>query len=395
MSTVQSKTKKISILTVLTAVIAGLVLSGSFRVPLPADAKSSAQIRAETDKLEKEIAQKKAVVTDISAKVNTLENKIAGIKAEIDRLDSEIKLINIKIAQLQEELKQTQEDLAHQKAILSQSLREDYKFGELTTIEVFASSESFSDFFNQQEYLTRVRDGVHESSRKVAELEQQLIQQEQEQRDLKAELTGKRKIQDQQRAEEQQILNQTKGDEAAYRKLIENLYNQYEAAEEALAEAIRKEQYSAATPGGSGRGMLVQPGEIVTKGQTIAFVGSTGFSTGPHLHFSLMYAGQYTEPRAQPTMYNPPLRLNMAWPVPGYYRLSTPYGNVSCNNYPCSGSSKYHTGIDIPAPFYTPIVAARAGVIIYSGNTGGSYGNLVVIDHGDGYKTYYGHISTK
>ena len=117
MSTVQSKTKKISILTVLTAVIAGLVLSGSFRVPLPADAKSSAQIRAETDKLEKEIAQKKAVVTDISAKVNTLENKIAGIKAEIDRLDSEIKLINIKIAQLQEELKQTQEDLAHQKAI--------------------------------------------------------------------------------------------------------------------------------------------------------------------------------------------------------------------------------------------------------------------------------------
>ena len=53
---------------------------------------------------------------------------------------------------------------------------------------------------------------------------------------------------------------------------------------------------------------------------------------------------------------------------------------------------RYHSGLDIAASFDTPIYASDGGKVIYSGAMGG-YGNLVQIDHKNGYITYYGHCS--
>lgn len=51
-----------------------------------------------------------------------------------------------------------------------------------------------------------------------------------------------------------------------------------------------------------------------------------------------------------------------------------------------------HKGIDIGASYGTPIKATADGKVIYAGAYGG-YGNLVIIDHGNGIETYYGHCS--
>lgn len=71
-------------------------------------------------------------------------------------------------------------------------------------------------------------------------------------------------------------------------------------------------------------------------------------------------------------------------PLNGKGRISSPYG---------SRWGSFHRGIDIAAPYGTPIYAAASGTVIYSGYNNGGFGNLVMIDHGNGYQTYYAHNS--
>ncbi|MFB5763801.1 murein hydrolase activator EnvC family protein [Paenibacillus medicaginis] len=78
----------------------------------------------------------------------------------------------------------------------------------------------------------------------------------------------------------------------------------------------------------------------------------------------------------------------LAMPVSGY-RLSSGYGP---RTHPISGQvGKMHTGIDLAAPQGTDIHAAEGGVVIVAEWWSG-YGNTVVIDHGNGLWTLYGHI---
>lgn len=79
----------------------------------------------------------------------------------------------------------------------------------------------------------------------------------------------------------------------------------------------------------------------------------------------------------------------MAWPVPGYSRISSPYG---MRTHPITGVYKLHTGTDISAPMGASFIAANDGVVVKAGmNT--AYGNMVMINHGGGVSTLYAHGS--
>lgn len=83
----------------------------------------------------------------------------------------------------------------------------------------------------------------------------------------------------------------------------------------------------------------------------------------------------------------------MAWPAPSGNRYSSLYGP---RIHPIYQTQSFHTGVDIPAPGGTDIVAANTGKVIlvveaYTSKTG--YGSYVVIDHGGGLSTLYGHSS--
>ncbi len=67
-------------------------------------------------------------------------------------------------------------------------------------------------------------------------------------------------------------------------------------------------------------------------------------------------------------------------------RVTSPYG------YRTLGGREFHPGIDLAAPYGTPIYATGTGVVVYSGWKNG-YGNFIEIDHGNGYVTRYGHSS--
>jgi murein DD-endopeptidase MepM/ murein hydrolase activator NlpD len=79
------------------------------------------------------------------------------------------------------------------------------------------------------------------------------------------------------------------------------------------------------------------------------------------------------------------------WPAPGYRNITSSYG---MRYHPILKVNKLHTGIDIGAPSGAKIVAADSGTVIYSGWLG-AYGNAIIIDHGAGISTLYGHQSAR
>lgn len=79
-----------------------------------------------------------------------------------------------------------------------------------------------------------------------------------------------------------------------------------------------------------------------------------------------------------------------AWPTPGYRNITSDYG---MRYHPILKERKMHTGIDIGAPSGVNILAADSGSVIFAGWMG-AYGQAVIIDHGAGLSTLYGHQSS-
>lgn len=75
------------------------------------------------------------------------------------------------------------------------------------------------------------------------------------------------------------------------------------------------------------------------------------------------------------------------WPVVGW--LSSAYGS---RRDPFTGSPDFHPGLDISADYGEPVLATADGVVTSAGQNG-SYGNLIVVEHGYGIITRYGHLS--
>lgn len=75
------------------------------------------------------------------------------------------------------------------------------------------------------------------------------------------------------------------------------------------------------------------------------------------------------------------------WPVTGW--LSSTYGN---RTDPFTGAANFHGGLDISADYGQPVRATAAGRVAHARHAG-DFGNLVVIDHGFGIQTRYGHLS--
>jgi murein DD-endopeptidase MepM/ murein hydrolase activator NlpD len=160
----------------------------------------------------------------------------------------------------------------------------------------------------------------------------------------------------------------------------------------------------------------VHAGDSVTAGQTIATVGSSGRSTGPHLHFEVAHDGLAYDPRlflnGDTTCAGKPLgqanaahrmrvvdrapdpsfaaadeATQFAWPLCG--PASSGFGY---RTDPYTKKWAFHAGIDLIAPVGTPVRAGATGRVI-AAELRGPYGNLVEIDHGAGLRTRYAQLA--
>lgn len=78
------------------------------------------------------------------------------------------------------------------------------------------------------------------------------------------------------------------------------------------------------------------------------------------------------------------------WPAPGYTTITSPFG---WRYHPILHYWRLHAGTDIGAPEGAKAAAAASGTVVSAGWNSGGLGNFVLIDHGGGYETGYGHLS--
>lgn len=106
------------------------------------------------------------------------------------------------------------------------------------------------------------------------------------------------------------------------------------------------------------------------------------------------FAYRYTHPNGKTEYVDqsgvPLKRSFMRTPVE-FTRISSGF-TLAGRMHPILGYMRAHTGIDYAAPSGTPIVAAGDGKVVFEGWKGG-YGNCIIVDHGRGYTTLYGHMS--
>ncbi|MBQ9238621.1 MAG: M23 family metallopeptidase [Treponema sp.] len=83
------------------------------------------------------------------------------------------------------------------------------------------------------------------------------------------------------------------------------------------------------------------------------------------------------------------LGMRFVSPITARYRVSSPFGP---RLDPITGTPSNHTGIDLACPQGTPVLAAMAGTVAYVGYSN-VFGNYVIVNHGNGYQSLYGHLS--
>ncbi|WP_376789398.1 peptidoglycan DD-metalloendopeptidase family protein [Thermoflexus sp.] len=138
-------------------------------------------------------------------------------------------------------------------------------------------------------------------------------------------------------------------------------------------EAIRNAEWNGLQDGGE-----PQVGQVlVVPGGTRPFAGWTP----PRQAYVVVAGGKRLPSGACPSVQVPPLGTgSFVWPVNSHWRSGYDF-------------APWHPGVDFAGRLGDPIYAADAGTVVYAGWSTVGYGNLIVLDHGNGYQTYYAHLS--
>ncbi len=135
---------------------------------------------------------------------------------------------------------------------------------------------------------------------------------------------------------------------------------------------------------------VLSPGEYGKADVTANVTYINGEETDRQVVASVTLSEPVTETQARGTIPRPTWfpTGSFRWPCSG--SITSYFGR---RNTGIRGASTYHEGIDIANSYGTAIYAADGGTVSYSGWRSG-FGYLVIIDHGNGYQTYYGHNSS-
>ncbi len=331
------------------------------------------QIQEISNSLNAKRLEEKTLANEIAimdGQIQEIELQIQATQYQIDQTQAEIDDLNQKIADLEIEI-------AKEKEVLAEHIRVLYEESQTSTLEIIASSNSFSDFVDRNEYLETMQRKIKESIDKIKTLKAELDAKKQEltaEQNRLAELRSQQEAQRQQiayqRSTKEQLLIQTKSDEANFQEELKKAQQIYAEIQAWLNSFLGQKNF-------------VSQGKVST-GDVIGLQGYTGYSFPPgvfgsHLHFGVYIGNVDVDPMPYLTSGA------LAWPLVNPIITQGYWGTFSHRGVGWPG------GIDMVQYNGAPVMAAAAGDIIYNSTTSG-FGHHVIINHGNNLFTLYGHL---
>jgi murein DD-endopeptidase MepM/ murein hydrolase activator NlpD len=310
-------------------------------MPVYADELSNQQdildeINQKLDQQQNNLNQATKTEKSIMGQVRNIESQVNQTEADITNLENRIAFLQNNIKTTEKQVAQQQKELDKQTKMLADRLVIIYEQGESSYLQVLLGANDIRDFITRYDMLSTIvmqdQDLIDSINGKKQDLDNKLADLEVQKRELVA-------AQDSKEGKKAQLAGQLNDKK--------NVLNSVQSEKESYAQAVEELEQASA-----------EAQAIILRLQ--------GKNPG-----SAMGTGKFT------------------WPTPGYRTITSPYG---MRYHPILKTNKLHTGEDIGAPMGASIVAADAGSVIFAGWLG-AYGNAIIIDHGNGLSTLYGHQS--
>lgn len=302
-------------------------------------AVEAAKAAQDAEKQKKEVTQQKAQevksAQEIAKQIEDQNDQLTALYQQTEQVTEQLKQTN-------KQLVEAEDRVTARDNLMKSRVRLMYTNGFVSYLEVLLDSTSFSDFLDRYQALKSIV-GQDKEILEANKKDKQAVA------DKKVQVEG-------QLAQVQTLTTQAeiiKNSLVAKEKEKEVLIASYTSKEKALEMISEQQQQESAKLAQQNKELLAKKRENQAKASTVS-----------------PYTGG-----------------QLLWPLPGRTALSSGFGyRVD----PINKADANHTGVDIPAPAGTSILAAESGTVIIARYVNG-YGNTVVIDHGS-IESWYGHI---
>jgi murein DD-endopeptidase MepM/ murein hydrolase activator NlpD len=283
----------------------------------------------------KEIKALESQTKDVTSQIEELDKKMDIAAQELEKVQQDLDKLNKDINITTKELKEAEEKIADKQDTFNSRLRVMYKNGNVGYLEVLLSSANIRDFLSRKQMIQSITD--HDVD---------LIKYMKEQRDN---------------------INKKKTKLQAQRASVETTKAKLQDRKANLAKATRAKE-----------DLMIELNKDLKKAEE------------QYDNLNKLAKDIESEIVKRQRADGPYSGGVMTWPVPVYTRISSYFGY---RIHPVFKTKKLHTGLDIASASGNNVVAAADGTVIYSGTLGG-YGKTIMIDHGGGIVTLYGHNSS-